>query len=159
MAVEPGAAPFDGPEQLVERRDGDHAQDGLAGDDQADADGPERQAVDHVARAVDRVDRPAPRAGSAGGLVFLAGQRVVGKPIAQSLANQPLQVLIEVGHVAQVRLFLRRDRLASCSWPRPRPRCARALTNSSSAARSDECQAFVVSFHVSWLDAWSGRSD
>ncbi len=30
MAVEPGPAPLDGPEELAQRRDGDHAQDRLA---------------------------------------------------------------------------------------------------------------------------------
>ena len=54
--VAPGAAAPDGPEQLAQGRDRDHAEDRLALVEQADADGPERQPMNEVAGAVDRVD-------------------------------------------------------------------------------------------------------
>ena len=74
VPVQPGSGTSYGPEQFVERRDRDHTQDGLSRDDQADADGPEGQAVDHVSRAVDRVDRPAPGAGASCRFIFLASE-------------------------------------------------------------------------------------
>ena len=137
MAVEPGPAPLDGPEELPERRDGDHAQDGLSLDDQADADRPERQAVDQVPGAVDRVDRPSTRAAAPSGAVFLAGQAIVGKLCAQPPADQPLQVLVQVGHVAQVRFLVGRDP-AAARQGRTGRLGRKALTNSSSADRSGE---------------------
>ena len=45
-SVAPGAAPLDRPEHLAQRGDRNHAQDRLAGLDQADRDGPERQMMD-----------------------------------------------------------------------------------------------------------------
>ena len=51
--------------------------------------------------------RRGPRAALRG--VFLAGQGVVGEPRAQPVADQALEVLIEVGHVAQVGLLVGRD--------------------------------------------------
>ena len=56
LPIQPGPLPLDGPVQLGQRRDGDDAQNRLPTLDQADADGPERQPVDEVAGAVDRVD-------------------------------------------------------------------------------------------------------
>ena len=117
VAVAPGPAPLDGPEHLAQRGDRDHAQDRLAAVDQADADGPERQPVDDVARAVDRVDRPPPRpAPRPPRRIPRRSARSSGNALAQPLADQALEVVVEVGHVAEVRLLLRRDPL------RPRQR-------------------------------------
>ena len=69
--------------------------------------------MNHVSRAVDRVDRPAPRASTSAGRVFLSCQRIVRESITKSLADQVLEVLIEVGDVAEVGFLLRRDILAS----------------------------------------------
>ena len=89
--------------------------------DQADADGPERQPVDEVAGAVDRVDRPPSRTAAPLGRILLAGQTIVREPLAQAPADQLLEVLIEVGHEAEVRLLDGRHPL------RPRNRHRRGL--------------------------------
>src|SRR5262249_52289572 len=82
MTVEPGPAPLDCPEELSERRHGDYTQKRLASYDQTNADGPKRQAVDHVGGAVDGVDRPPPDSATPLGAEFLAGEPIIGKPRA-----------------------------------------------------------------------------
>ena len=137
-SVAPGPLPLHGPVELLERRDGDDAQHRLAPVDQADADGPERQPVNEVAGAVDRVDRPPPRPRAPRRGILLAGDLVVREPLAQPAANHLLEVLIEVGDEAQVRLLDGRDAA------RPRHRHRRGLgrkrpDDSSSAANSVCC--------------------
>ena len=121
LPVEPGPLPLHGPVQLVQRRDGDDAQHRLPTLDQADADGPERQPVDEVAGAVDRIDRPPPRPAASLGRILLAGQTIVREPLTQPPADHLLEVVIEVGHEAEVRLLDRRHPL------RPRHRHRRGL--------------------------------
>ena len=65
--------------------------------------------------------------------------RSSGNRLAQPLADQPLEVVVEVGHVAQVRLLLRRDLFALASATAAASP-ARPFTNSSSAA-SSRCSA------------------
>src|SRR5208337_4513069 len=105
LSIHPGPLPLDGPVQLGQRRDGDDAQDRLPTLDQADADGPERQPMDEVAGAVDRVDRPAARTAAALGRILLTGQTIVRVSLAQAPADQLLDVLIEIGHEAEIRLL------------------------------------------------------
>ena len=101
--------------------------------DQADADGPERQPVDEVAGAVDRVDRPSSRTAAPLGRILLAGQTIVRVPLTQALAYQLLEVLIEIGHEAEIRLLDRVTRFAR-EIATAAASLASSLTNSSSPA-------------------------
>jgi hypothetical protein len=101
------ALPFFDPQvKLAQGRNRDHAQPGLARVAQADADRPEQQAVDEVAGAVDRVDRPSPRPRTARGRVLLAGEAVVGKSPREPSADHLFEVVVKVGDVTEARLFL-----------------------------------------------------
>ena len=66
-----------------------------------------------VAGAVDRVNRPATGPAASFRRVLLTRQQIVGKPLAQALSDKALEILVEIGDVAEVGLFLRSNVLAS----------------------------------------------
>ncbi len=95
--------------ELAEHRQIHNAHDHVALRFERDEIRPQRIAAHIIARAIDRIDDPAPSAAGFGARAFFAQNAVVGKRVAQHARDHPLALAIRLRHGRLIGLGLRDD--------------------------------------------------